>query len=539
MNMNSPLNIEETVKQYNLDLEQRKKLVAFDNFIWKDCEIKTIYQLLQFESRYQKYCSALDFCYDNEAGEFGCVFMNDGMLDLLCKGAFQRISKCSHDDVATVFYGAGLNELGTIVIRSFLDEISGLYRIDAYHGGIPPFVKSVCKILNNALSNLPLYNEGDVVRACNEYDKVDFKVGDVFIPGFCLTTSADLTWEDTSVSRYRIAPRKDNKTLARAIFKVHDNSEKQVTFIQDAQFRVVDIKNWDDGNKEIIMEELLPVEIGLIEDMANLMRNELQEIGYKVNIPDNRELMIHYFTTCDRIVKKKPRKVHEAAGIVIPPSRQAGYDALKERFEKGESVMPHLSKQIKGLKFQDKMLFDWGIHHFHLGDTIEPDGFVKQHDELVYAIVEENDVYFIDILDHNHWSNINLLERVLANWPHLLDGFRTGGTPVVSFGSNEVDQLRGINVNPIVTLSDGNGYIGRGMGFTAAGTSANATILTNKMAGDLLQIEKQVMKENKPSTGKRFVFTLSRENEDIMLVEKTTGQKKVLFHFPSLKMKIS
>lgn len=32
-------------------------------------------------------------------------------------------------------------------------------------------------------------------------------------------------------------------------------------------------------------------------DMANIMRKELQEIGYKVNVPDNRELMMYYFTT--------------------------------------------------------------------------------------------------------------------------------------------------------------------------------------------------------------------------------------------------
>ena len=72
-------------------------------------------------------------------------------------------------------------------------------------------------------------------------DRTDFKIGDVYAPGFCLTTSADLNWKDTSVSRYRIVPRKGDKTLARAIYKVHDNTEKQVTFLQDAHFRTLNI----------------------------------------------------------------------------------------------------------------------------------------------------------------------------------------------------------------------------------------------------------------------------------------------------------
>lgn len=287
------------------------------------------------------------------------------------------------------------------------------------------------------------------------------------------------------------------------------------------------------------MEEFIPIEIDLVADMANIMREELREINYKVNIPDDREAMIYYFTTCVRIVKAKPRKVHEANSIVVPESRKAGYDTLKARFVKGESVMPHLSKQIKGLKFQDKMLYDWGIHHFHLDDKVEEDGFVKQHNELVYAIVEEDDVYFIDVLEHDHWSDKDLLEKVLANWPHLLHPFRTNGTSEIDFDSKDIEQLRTINVNLILTLSDGHSYLGRGWGMTCAGTSTDATIKTTRMISSLHDIEKQVKEKYSSQNGKTFVYTLFREGRDIYLVEKTTGQKCLVFSFLSLKMKIS
>lgn len=51
------------------------------------------------------------------------------------------------------------------------------------------------------------------------------------------------------------------------------------------------------------------IQINLISDMARIMRKELEEIGYKVNIPDDRELMMYYFTTCKRIVKAIPRTI--------------------------------------------------------------------------------------------------------------------------------------------------------------------------------------------------------------------------------------
>ncbi len=287
------------------------------------------------------------------------------------------------------------------------------------------------------------------------------------------------------------------------------------------------------------MEEFIPIEIDLVADMANIMREEMREINYKVNIPDDREAMIYYFTTCVRIVKAKPRKVHEANSIVVPESRKAGYDALKARFMKGESVMPHLSKQINGLKFQDKMLYDWGIHHFHLDDKVEEDGFVKQHNELVYAIVEEDDVYFIDILEHNHWSDKDLLEKVLSNWPYLLKPYQIGEIPVEDFDSNDIEQLRKSNVNLVLTLSDGHGYMGRGMGMTGAGTSANASIQTIDMVNSLQKLEKQIIDNNTNLDGKTLIYTLERENGIIYLKETTTGQKWDVFQFQSLKMKIS
>ena len=255
--MQSPLNIDQTVERYNLDEDMKESLIAFDCFIWKDCRIESVEQLVDYEKDYQSFYKSFGFCYDNKIGQFGCVEMNDGLLSLLHKGRFQQFSKgIKEDPVGKDFMAAGLTELEALMIKVFRADLSGLFRLDAYYYRVPPVAQSLCEILNSALEKLPPVSE-PLIRKCNEYDKVDFQVGDVFEPGFCLTTSADPTWgDDTSVNLYRITPLNEVQTKARAMYLVNNNAEFQVTFLQDTRFRIVSINGGEEGKKEIVMEEI-------------------------------------------------------------------------------------------------------------------------------------------------------------------------------------------------------------------------------------------------------------------------------------------
>ena len=252
--MKSPLNIGETVTRYGLDAKLMKQLVAFDKHIWQDCEIKSVADLTAFEKKYQELGKLFDSCYDTEVNEFAPVYMCDGQMDLLQNGAFQRTSK-SKGRISSKCAEYGLSDLELVVLATFFAEISGLYRKDAYHFGEPPFVANVCNVLNSAITKLPVHTE-TVVRACNRYDKADFNVGDVFIPGFCLTCSADLAWENKSENRYKIQPLDAEHTKARSLYSVNDISEKQVTFLQDACFHITAINDWGEGKKEFVMDEI-------------------------------------------------------------------------------------------------------------------------------------------------------------------------------------------------------------------------------------------------------------------------------------------
>ncbi len=151
---------------------------------------------------------------------------------------------------------AGLTELEALLIMAFRADLSGLFRLDAYYYGVPSVAKSLCEILNGALEKLPPAS-GPLIRKCKEYDRVDFQVGEVYEPNFCLTTSVDPTWgDDTSVSLYRIIPLEAAHTKARAMYLVNNNTEYQVTFLQDARFGIASINDRGEGKKEILMIEL-------------------------------------------------------------------------------------------------------------------------------------------------------------------------------------------------------------------------------------------------------------------------------------------
>lgn len=255
--MKSPLIISETARRYGFDndLTKKQQLIAFDKFNWKDCQIKTCDELVAFEKTYQEHGKIFSFCFNTEVNEFSPVFMCNGEMTLLSNGAFQRAVK-HKGELHEKFVEAGLTDLEAVIVRSFLVDISGLYRIDAYHYGVPPFIQSVCETLNNAIDKLPAYTD-TVVRACHEYDKVDFNLGDVFTPGFCLTCSADYqNWKDESKNRYKVTPLDAEHTKARKLFGIHNTPEQQVTFLQNAQFCITGISDWGEGKKQIEMKEI-------------------------------------------------------------------------------------------------------------------------------------------------------------------------------------------------------------------------------------------------------------------------------------------
>lgn len=140
------------------------------------------------------------------------------------------------------------------------------------------------------------------------------------------------------------------------------------------------------------------VEINVVADLREILAEDLAELGYPVDPgADAMTLAITYINIDIRRVSARPRAIHEACSLRCPESLTLGYEGLKAKFAAGSGVSSHLSTGIRRVDYQDGLLNDWGIHHFHLGLAMRRDGFAERTSEILYALVQPEDVYCITI----------------------------------------------------------------------------------------------------------------------------------------------
>lgn len=159
----------------------------------------------------------------------------------------------------------------------------------------------------------------------------------------------------------------------------------------------------------------------------------------------------YYIEQAKRISIRK-RKIHLSKNFKCPEHNKDGLEKLKLAISDGEDLNKYLSKQIKNEAFKDNLYNHWNIRHFHLGSNVAIDGFIERSSELLYAVVDDNNVYMINVLPHNEWYNIDLMEIIIANWPFLVLEVK-GITPVFR-EDEEIKLLRVNDVNFVVPYTD-------------------------------------------------------------------------------------
>ncbi len=260
--------------------------------------------------------------------------------------------------------------------------------------------------------------------------------------------------------------------------------------------------------------------------LAKIFKKEINELGFDVSSLNTDEDIIHaYCSYSYRLIEKRPRIIHKAGTFACPDEVKKGLEWFEEKIRNGESLNPHLNSATKKDKL-DGLLYDWGIHHFHLGEEYAAPGFVKRTGYVLFAIVKPDDVFFIDIRDHVGWSDKTLLEIVHRNWPHLLSPFRMEGVrPKYNASEKDIADFRKSGINTIIELSDSNSYISMGGGITAAGTSMEAVGNYIKLMREFSHIEDEiranagkqvenVMPKGHPFRDKNtFVFMCKREKD--------------------------
>lgn len=171
--------------------------------------------------------------------------------------------------------------------------------------------------------------------------------------------------------------------------------------------------------------ETFSYELDFLKDWAELMRRRLLASRYEVpetETPD--QVCIKYFNVLRRCISVKPRMVHVSREFRCPSVHQHGIDSIRAKVSSGQNLNPHLSRNLLDLDYNDLLLNDWRIHHFHLSTILDPSGFVTRTDPLLFAMVTDTDFYMIDVMHHDDWANERLIEIVHNNWPDVIRRYR-------------------------------------------------------------------------------------------------------------------
>jgi hypothetical protein len=218
--------------------------------------------------------------------------------------------------------------------------------------------------------------------------------------------------------------------------------------------------------------------IDLIADWREIVEQKLLAENFDLTGIDNEKIFIEYYTMENRKVSSKPRIVKKSSVFSCPESLQPGLELFESKVISGDNVVPHQSRFLKRLNFKDSMLFDWNIHHFHLGTVLQSDGFITRTGPLLYAYVNEENIYFLQILDHGNWEKEELIKIIHENWPEAIQHVKLdlGQNFKISYVPNDEERknFRDANLNSFVKIDEDNIYLGPGYGFSSSGHSIDA-----------------------------------------------------------------
>ena len=243
-------------------------------------------------------------------------------------------------------------------------------------------------------------------------------------------------------------------------------------------------------------------------DLAQAIACEFTREG--ISFPENADpshLASRYLEMRIRRIEPVPRtvhfsdEIHDSLGTLArdsdPKSSAEAREAwgtvfyLRHLFATGGTVMPHLSDRVSNTETTDGLLWDYAIHHLHLSRNVGKNGFVQRADWLLFAIVADQEVFFVDVRPHTDpeellWVRQDLLAIVHRNWPELTANRVLHGVTGSTVTDIEKKELRRKNVNMVHQIG-GRAVAPLGWGTSTNGHSMVCTFLADKLLHELDQ----------------------------------------------------
>ena len=180
----------------------------------------------------------------------------------------------------------------------------------------------------------------------------------------------------------------------------------------------------------------------------------------RINVDDNlsaSDLALRFYSMAARRVPPCKREVVESMEFFCPKDSLFGYKGLCKKIVRGRNINEHLSERIMDPEFQDLLLWDWGVHHFHLGQIINGKGFANRTGPLLFAFVTHDRFHSIQVMDHSAFHDDEIVKIIHRNWPELL-GSPFPILPGESLTTAERKNLRKVGMQSVVQVVPGEVY---------------------------------------------------------------------------------
>jgi hypothetical protein len=281
---------------------------------------------------------------------------------------------------------------------------------------------------------------------------------------------------------------------------------------------------------EVTTEGLKGVFMNFHHDLAEILRSELAAHGYdEASLTSDESIVRGYLSVLHRSIPTKVRSVLESSEFACPASLAAGYSEVKRKAISGESLIPHQSRRLDDAEYNDPMLNDWGVHHLHLGTSIEPHGYVTRTGPLLFARVTDTGLYAIQIFTHGAWSRQEIVKILHQNWPQSIEQYRLKGVIGlgVQYSDQQVQDFRKAGVQELIEI-DGAIYAPFGGGITTSSESVRVIQSRNDLMRECRQLEGLTLgiAQEEASRGRPLPsqeFRLTRQGDKAIVIEGSSN----------------
>jgi hypothetical protein len=239
----------------------------------------------------------------------------------------------------------------------------------------------------------------------------------------------------------------------------------------------------------------------LRDDLVAWMENE----GFKVPSDAKQDCLKAvraYVRVRHRSIPQRPRTVRWSRELENGRPEDKALKAIQAEFEAGQDVSPRLTRQFFRAGFDDRILNELGLQHFHLGPPgagkkVGGNAMAGGTSELLFALVTEDQAYFLDVLGHDafgHRHDDYMLGLIRENWPELLEPYRAGGASRSEYSFKDRQAVRSKGGNMMVEIGDAV-YFPPGGGVVASRTNIRVVYETDGLVDAIRRSVERISKE--------------------------------------------